>query len=646
MTMQIRDIVVFSHDGQRRSLSLRTGQVNVITGGSTTGKSALIDIVDYCFGSGECKVAEGPIRRCVSWFGLRLQLASGQAFVARRCPDPRAASSEDCYVVVGDEVDLPEWAELRQSTNTKGLEALLSGWCGIEDNLHVPPTGQVRAPLSANVRHGLALCFQPQDEIIRRRQLFHGADDHWFAQALTDTMPYFLGAVDDDYVRNREQLRRLRERLRAVDRQLGELTALRGGGLSKAATLMAQARDAGLSSETGDSWEETVAALRQVSQTPIASFDVGIPDGREYARLAEERNLLLGSQARLRGDIAEARAFEHDGNGFSREASEQRARLASIGIFEGRDPTHSCPLCAQELRDDALPDRSQMKAESADLGSRLDSVVRAAPQVEKAIAELEASLARVQASLADNRQQMEGVRQESDLVQHTQDEAAKRAHMLGRVSLYLESLPELPDTQALELQAEQLRAECSALEEVLSDERIRDRIDSIVSILSRGMTDGARFLELEHSKFPLRLDIKNLTIVADTSDGPLPMSRMGGGENWVGYHLIAHLGLHEWFTNRGRPVPRFLFLDQPSQVYFPPEKRDASGSMAMVDEDERRAVVRMFAFVFSIVEAIAPGLQVVITEHADIGEDWYQAAIVERWRGGLKLIPDDWPRRG
>ena len=28
-------------------------------------------------------------------------------------------------------------------------------------------------------------------------------------------------------------------------------------------------------------------------------------------------------------------------------------------------------------------------------------------------------------------------------------------------------------------------------------------------------------------------------------------------------------------------------------------------------------------------------------EHADINEDWYQDAVVERWREGLKLVPED-----
>ncbi len=161
----------------------------------------------------------------------------------------------------------------------------------------------------------------------------------------------------------------------------------------------------------------------------------------------------------------------------------------------------------------------------------------------------------------------------------------------------------------------------------------------------RRLTAAARQLNLEHSKFPLRLDLKKLTIVADTNEGPVPMNRMGSGENWVGYHLIAHLALHRWFVQRGRPVPRFLFLDQPSQVYFPPE-RDVDGSMSVVSEDDRAAVSRMFRLVFEEVAEIAPELQVVITEHADINEEWYRGAIAERWRGGLKLVPDDWPRAG
>lgn len=644
MSMQIIDIVVFSHDGRRRILSLKVGRVNIITGASKTGKSALVDIVDYCFGASECRVPEGPIRRSVSWFGLKLQLNSGQAFIARRCPDTRAASSEDCFFEIRNEVEVPDASKLRQTTNVKGLGALLTNWAGIHDNIHEPPAGQTRASLSATVRHALALCFQSQDEIIRRQQLFHGAADNFLARALKDTLPYFIGAVDDEYVRKREKLRQLREQLRICERQLTELKSLCGDGISTAAALLAQARDAGLVSVVVTTWDDTVAILREIAKTPVVFGDAQFPDGQEYTRLSEERTQLLEEYKNVRNKIATARAFQLDEKGFSREASEQCARLISIGIFDGSEPDDTCPLCSQKLPDiSLLPSVPQIKESLTEISSRLDSVTIAVPQVEKAIAELDSRLQCIQTNLVKNRSEMEAVRNTSDKLQQIQDEVAKRAFILGRISLYLESLPKLSDSKALEEQIQLLQEQYATLKDDLSDERAQEHIDSIMSIISQRMTEWARNLELEHSTFPLRLDIKNLTIVADTADGPVPMDRMGSGENWVGYHLIGHLALHEWFTRRQRPVPSFLFLDQPSQVYFPSEK-DIDGVVTFVGEDDRMAVLRMFKFVFEVVKTIAPGFQVVITEHADIREDWYQEAVIERWRGGLKLVPEDWPR--
>ena len=34
-------------------------------------------------------------------------------------------------------------------------------------------------------------------------------------------------------------------------------------------------------------------------------------------------------------------------------------------------------------------------------------------------------------------------------------------------------------------------------------------------------------------------------VIADTLNGPVPLFRMGSAENWVGYHVLAHLALHK-----------------------------------------------------------------------------------------------------
>jgi len=119
------------------------------------------------------------------------------------------------------------------------------------------------------------------------------------------------------------------------------------------------------------------------------------------------------------------------------------------------------------------------------------------------------------------------------------------------------------------------------------------------------------------------------------------MERMGSGENWVGYHLIAHFALHKWFVGHSRPVPRFLFIDQPSQVYFP-EDRDWEQSTEDTHGEDREAVSRMYKLSLKLVKQLSPSFQIIITDHANINETWFQDCIVERWREGMKLVPLEW----
>lgn len=643
MSMQILDIVLYSHNGYSRTLSLKQGEVNVITGASKTGKSALIDIVDYCFGSGSCRVPDGIIRRAVSWFGLRLQVGEGEAFVARKCPAPGADSSEVCFVSIGAEVKIPNFENLSQTTNTAGLVSVASGWAGIAENIHIPPEGQTRAPLAATIRHGLLLCFQPQDEIIRRAQLFHMTNDHWKAQSLKDALPYLLGAVEDDYVRNQLKLRGLKSRLRAVLKQLSELESLRGDGFGKLNSLLAEARDAGLNPpETSDNWGDIIESLKVVSSRPIALIEAEESGSQEYDRLSDERERLLHEQRNLRSQIAAARSLESAESGFSSEAREQASRLVSIEIFN-EDDHHSCPVCSAVLaKGTASPQPKDIRNSLVQFSEQLERVTRNSPYIEKAIAELNDKLRRIQARLTQNRDEMLSIRQADERLQTLKDSAARKAHTLGRISLYLDSIPELPSTQHLEVLKKQLTSEISTIEGMVCAEAIQDKLESILSLIGNEMTRWAQELLLEHSERPLRFNHKKLMIVADSPDGPIPMERMGSGENWVGYHLIAHLAFHKWFARYARPVPRFLFLDQPSQVYFPPEPAE-DHSFADLGDDDRIELRRMFKLIFDVVTEASPAFQVIITEHADINEEWYQNSIRERWRGGLKLVPEDWP---
>jgi hypothetical protein len=158
------------------------------------------------------------------------------------------------------------------------------------------------------------------------------------------------------------------------------------------------------------------------------------------------------------------------------------------------------------------------------------------------------------------------------------------------------------------------------------------------------MSAFAESLDLEHSGSELRLDLKKLTVVADTLDGPIPLNRMGSGENWVGYHVLTYLALHWWFRKRDRPVPAMLIFDQPSQAHYPAE-RDQEGSLDPLDDKDRHAVQALFEVMHRACTEIE-GLQLIVLDHAHLADEWFEKSIVEEWRRERFLVPPAWDVRG
>jgi hypothetical protein len=116
---------------------------------------------------------------------------------------------------------------------------------------------------------------------------------------------------------------------------------------------------------------------------------------------------------------------------------------------------------------------------------------------------------------------------------------------------------------------------------------------------------------------------------------------MGSGANWVSYHLLIHFALHKHFIQAHRPVPRFLVIDQPSQVYFPPEK-DLDNSGEIKESADEVAVKKMFEFMINATNNLEKKFQVIVTDHAYINDSKFKDCVREVWRDGVKLIPETW----
>ena len=241
------------------------------------------------------------------------------------------------------------------------------------------------------------------------------------------------------------------------------------------------------------------------------------------------------------------------------------------------------------------------------------------------------------------REAIEGVIRLHGEAQRLRDLNIRRAHVVGRISLWLESYNQTQEEPELRRKLEELRNQISELEKEIDSEDEERRIESALRRLSDDMTRWANRLELEHSPNPVRLDLKKLTVVVDEMDDYITLEQMGSGKNWLGYSLATHLALHKHFVRHNRPVPHFLVLDQPTQVFYPEEKdEEFLGSIDYLGLEDRTDVQRIFDLVFDVVKELAPGFQVIILDHADINDERFQKAVIERWRGGKALIPQSW----
>ncbi|MCK7544881.1 DUF3732 domain-containing protein [Marinobacter bryozoorum] len=646
--IQIRAVVLYSHDERQRIIPFKIGKANIISGDSRTGKSAMLGIIEYCFGSSTCDVPEGKVRRNVSWFGLLLQTQQGQAFVARQVPLGERKSNEAVYIETGQILEVPPVSSLRQTTNREGLRALLNSWVGLSDYLHEPPQGQTRAPLAATMSHALTYCLQSQNEIAQRNHLFHGSHDRFVAQAIKDTLPYFLGAVSDDYVAKRQQLKLVRSEIRQIERRLSEAASISGdGGVTRADTLLEEAKAAGLTSVSGKiPWHEKIEILHQIQNQQIPNPLIEMSDEEEFQRLTAERRELLQEHQSLRATLDRAKAFEGSSKGFSVEANEHAARLNAVSVFGVDSAGNSCPLCSQELPAESLtPSLDDLREAQEYIAERSGAMDSATPRIESAIQEVETKLTEVRQKIDDNRTLLTALKKSNQRLQLASDTDARRAMVVGRISLYVENIPDVPDLSEQQERLNELTDLQQELEEAVSADVIQQKLDSCLSNINRFLSDYASKVDLEYSDSPLRLDPRALSVVADTAERPVPMSEIGSGENHVGYHIVAHLALHTWFVTRKRPVPSFLLLDQPSQAHFSPDATPGEGATQEKIDADRRAVKRLYSLIFDVIDQLDGKLQVIITDHPDFNDDpRFQAALRERWRNGVKLVPEDWPR--
>lgn len=99
MRFYINKLLLWLKDGSLRTLKFENDKVNVITGNSKTGKTAILEIIDYCLcGSNETVViSREHIGENVAWYGIHFFINDKTYTIARGEISEKGKFSNDYY---------------------------------------------------------------------------------------------------------------------------------------------------------------------------------------------------------------------------------------------------------------------------------------------------------------------------------------------------------------------------------------------------------------------------------------------------------------------------------------------------------------------------------------------------------------------
>jgi len=647
--MKIKSIHIYSHNAQRRDLEFKLDGLNVITGRSSTGKSALSEIVEYCMGRSSFNVPEGVIRDKVAWFAVIYQFDREQVLVAKPTPAKGGASSSTAMLRRGTELLAPSFGDLAVNSDDESVVTLLSRLLGIPENRTDVALGHSRESFDANVKHTFYYLFQKQGLVANKDQLLYRQNEQFQPQAIRDTLPILLGVSSHDRYELDSKLRVAQRELRLKEKLLEKMRDDIDVSHEKAIGLYSEAKAVGVVGSIDGAFnaEEIIEVLRSALKwKPEAITE---DDASRISRLEDELVQLRQDRREAQARIDAARNFSRRAGGYESEATEQLDRLASVRALPRSPDTGEWqwPFSERNLALES-PVAEILLKELVSLESELRIATTQRPKLDAYLSDLDENAQGVVRAIKGKEVELSAAIAANEVFAQMGSRNNAAARVVGRISLFLENLAPNEELERIEGEYRLLKSKVEDLERRIGTDDSDDRLNSILNIISAQVTNYIQKFEAEFRVFPARFDLVNITIVFDRPERPVPMSRTGGGENHLAYHLSALLALHLFAVKNNRPIPRFLLIDQPTQVYFPSEQvyKDADGSVVKTEEADAdlNAVRRLFELLLKFTKEDAPGFQLIVTEHANLREQWFQDALVEKpWTKPPALVPEDWP---
>ncbi|SKA85285.1 Protein of unknown function [Prosthecobacter debontii] len=654
MLFQIKEVILWPRNSalKPRRIPFKTGAVNVITGASRTGKSAVIPIIDYCLGSHTCSIPVKTIRQACSWFGVLVETDQGEKLFARREPGSQQGT-DHMFVKEGKAVDIPDTIAEKTTTADQVRRSLdeLAGLTKLDfsagDNSATNRSGR------PSFRDMAAFTFQPQNVVANPDILFFKADTYDHRQKLRTIFPYVLGAITPDQLAKEHELDQQQRELKRKERELVTAREISARWLAEIRNHVSTARELGLLREEPPTLlgkPEMLALLTEIVNRTDHTLKVTaetLGDSlSELRALEKEESQISQELTSLRRRLNEMRRLTESVDQYSQALQVQRDRLkVSDWLSDQHSPEADCPVCGHDL--------TRATNDLEILVSSLRRVEEEAGVARGIPAAFDLEMQRVNADVKIYAEKLEAVQIRRSALTTRSTEAKKEQfrakqveRFVGNLETSLSFYERLGEDSALAAEVDKLAKSVEILRDQVRPDQVNARKRFALDRVNGHAQKMLLRLDVEDPDAPVFLSADDLTVRIAGEDRRHLLSEIGSGSNWLGYHVATVLALHWFFMDLPHsPVPQFMVFDQPSQVYFPKKLAGAQNDTEPTILDEDVSAVRKAFKVFDhFTKKFGPRFQIIVLDHAseNVWGNLAQTHLVEEWRDGAKLVPIEW----
>ena len=629
-----------------RAVDFVPNKINIITGASRTGKSAIIPIIDYCLGSEKCTIPVDTIRNATSWFGILISLDKEKMLLCRKEPG-KQLSTGSMYIARGNDLKIPEI--IVENTNANEINNILNELFSMSF-LSLDPEGDSFSK-RPSYRDFMAFLFQPQNIIANADVMFYKADTMEHRQKLINIFPYALGAVTPQILAARQELEQLKNSRERLQKDLNAIKNVAEEWKQEVFAWLAQAKELGFIEryDASLSFDEQLEVLSGIVKKSEIDSDIRSSNVQEISSeiiaLRKEEQEISSRLFALQKRHTEMLQLKNSLGNYENSLKIQVQRLEiSKWLKELSRNEEICPFCNQP--------HSKAMDELDILCDAVAEIEKSADNIKIMPAAFQRELHIVENEINDYTEKLYAVKKRlasvSGVARHNADKKytlSGISRFLGRLETSLQTLNKIGKDSELENRIASLTEKINKLSAEVDEWTIRRKQEAALMYINQRIGEIVKTLDTEHPDTPVEFIIKDLTLKLKNASGRDDyLWEIGSASNWLAYHIATSLALQQFFQVRGKvSVPSFIVYDQPSQVYFPHHIKADIDDINLEDED-KNAVKKIFKSMAAFLKEVGNSVQIIVTEHADadIWGDVESVHLVERWRGENKLIPSNW----